>query len=261
MGSGIFVPFLSFGEKCTSQMVSLSRVFGFLSGGKLFFGSSLRWCLLLSWLVQGLPCRQCWCCRCAQEMLTSTKCGMSANDRAVPCSPHPPPAPPSPYFPWDFKSTQQSWIFSRPLSGTGAFLALPEVLRRVSRQMAVLPEQTEGFTKKGKIHLCQDIIFLWLGQGWGLKATGAIADSQLQGWGKVLDSLKSLFKSPRILDSKRSTASYLCLRKENYPKTLPKPTTLHCYLLIPLKGRTSCACQRKCGEPAPVHWPSTCEKH
>lgn len=77
------------------QMVSLSCIFGFLSGGKLFFGSSLRWCLLLSWLVQGLSCRQCWCCCCAHEMLTSTKCSMSANDHSAPCSPHPASTPPA----------------------------------------------------------------------------------------------------------------------------------------------------------------------
>lgn len=73
-------------------MVSLSRIFGFLSSGKPSLGSSLRWCLLQSWLVRGLSYRQCrgpscWCCCCAQEMLTSTKCCASAHGCSVPCSP------------------------------------------------------------------------------------------------------------------------------------------------------------------------------
>lgn len=80
-------------------------------------------------------------------------------------------------FPWDFKSTQQSWILFRLLSGTGTFLALPEALGQVIWQMSVLPKQTERSTKKGKIHLCQHIVFPWLGQGCGMKAMEATADA------------------------------------------------------------------------------------
>ena len=96
-----------------------------------------------------------------------------------------------PGFPWDFKSMRQSWIFFRPLSGTGAFLALLEVIGQVIRQMAVLPKQTERSTKKGKIHLCQHIIFPWLDQGCGMKATGArFSTPRIESLGLFKESLQ-----------------------------------------------------------------------
>lgn len=135
---------------------------------------AFRW----SWLVRGLTCRQCcgpscWCCCCARETLTSTKCCMSAHGCSVPCSPS--------WFPMGFQIyvtvldlfQTAFWHWGLPGTAGGARASNP--------QMAVLPKQTERSTKKGKIHLCQHISFPWLGQGCGRKAMGATADSPLQG--------------------------------------------------------------------------------
>lgn len=73
-------------------MISLGHFFGFPGGAKPSLGRSLGWCRLRSWLVRWLSLRQCrgpscWCCCCAQETLTSTKCCTSAHGCSVPCSP------------------------------------------------------------------------------------------------------------------------------------------------------------------------------
>lgn len=113
------------------QTVSLSRIFGFFDGGKPSLGSSLRWCLLQSWLVRGLSCRQyhdpscCWCCCCAWETLTSTKWCASAHGCSIPCSP--------PWFPMGFQiyvtslGFFQSAFWHRGLPGTtgGAWVSNP----------------------------------------------------------------------------------------------------------------------------------------